>query len=138
MGEANQVKWVGTRKVAPAIADLQAIEAVVTELQSVTTTVGGTNSLNHPAVPAGKIHVITAVVGFNVTTAPSYITHNIYEGDTRLTFLYTEPTPGANAGVLFTGLAILDSGQHIRTSIGGCNIGDAIRAGINGYQIDKD
>lgn len=72
-GESDEVKWVGTRKVDPAIADLQAIESFVRKVE-MKNNVGAPN-YNHDlyTVPGGKILVLSFIQAFCWQADPTII-----------------------------------------------------------------
>ena len=73
MGENDRVRWVGVRKIYPAIADLQAFESCIGERIIDTDTAAGTQTMNSASVPAGKLWVVTGVHAVNYVSANTYI-----------------------------------------------------------------
>lgn len=123
-------------KPFPAIADLNAIEDVISEQEVNTNCSAGTNHLTFTAVPEGKIQIITNVAGWSEVGAPAYILiYAVIDGVARV--LRRMKAPGENVEVIFNGKVILDDDDYIKVSFTEMLANDDIVADIVGYQIDK-
>lgn len=111
------------------------IESVVSDTKSNLDASEGANTLNSDAVPAGKIWVITHVMGFNGTSAATltaiYGTHDATAVEcARATSL------AQNVPLTFSGRLYLDAGDTISMYMSGCNKGDDLYFSYSGYQMD--
>lgn len=135
-GESNQVKWRGTLKIYPAIADLDAIEDTI---QQVVTgdAVSNVCTLDSVGVTAGKIWIITLISAYNNdgTAGRVRLLKRIAAVDYML---ISKITVALRESVDFHGVLILNSGEKIRAYLNAIQgATDTCFLIYNGYQIDK-
>ena len=134
--EGFKIEKIYIHKPLPAIADLDAIESVVSEGKENLDCDVGDNILIFTAVPSGKIHIITNIIAFSGIGAPATVT--IFKKKAAMEYRFRRKTTVAvNDEIIFNGIAILDEGWELRIIFSGMVLHDIIYADIVGYQISK-
>lgn len=136
MGEKDQVRWVGTLKIDPAISDIQAIEAAVQFVDIHTQVGAGNHSIATGVVPGGKIWVVTYCIAGN-SDVSSNIFYSIFQLAVEKVRINQNATAVAWEMVKAAGNLIVDEGQHILFQHNGIANGVLCLSSLCGYQIDK-
>lgn len=95
----------------------------------------GSNDVDGTAVPAGKIHVITAISIVLIGTAPTlYLVSAV--GLASGTVLYHKLSPTASAWDTAAGTWLLQAGDFIRATVAGATGGDTLICRYSGYAMN--
>ena len=135
-GEANQAKWVGTRKVDPAIGDLQAIEEVLQFFDQKVLTATATYIVTFGPVPTGKIWMISNALAYSINPG-SAIRIDVVENTTIKTRLDYKITTTSYTFCGYPAVIVLDEGQHLSFEFYGYSNTNTVISTCVGYQIDK-
>lgn len=136
VGESDQTRWVGTRKVYPALIDMQAPEAIINWYDKYPFVAGGTVTRYSGTVPGGKMWVITGITSY-CQTVGNHQAHSIY---TLLVINYRmryQRNLGAYIPSVSSGIYLLDEGQRIGSTFNGVGAGHDCYSSCGGYQISK-
>ena len=146
--ESDQTRWRGirptdpaedipttTKKLAPAIADLQAPQSIV-RASVVNTAVAGNNLVTVYTVPAGKLFQMQCNQCLCDSAAPVNIVMHVDVAGEAFYFA-TPPYGGAWDIVLITIPMLLNEGEIIKHNWIACTIGDTLWDKVMGYLIDK-
>lgn len=134
-GESDQTRWVGTRKVDPAIGDLQAPESFMRNLVS-TVAGGGPNDLDIYTVAPGKMFVCEVVNGVSNLASPARCQMMMRKGVTDYMF-YNEAVAFNWEMQIYNRAMLFDEGEILRVSFTACAGGELLYAWAFGHIIDK-
>lgn len=133
-GESDQTRWVGTRKVDPAVGDLQAPLALLRPYFSVAPGVWPYVQ-GIFAAAAGEISVVENVVSTCDTGNPTLVEFYIQRGVVEHIFL-REAHAAATDIHFWNGKLTLESTDFVMVRWTGGLVGDTIDTYALGYRID--
>jgi len=145
--ETDQTRWVGirptdpsedipttTKKLAPAIGDLQAIkERYGTEAGTIGKDCSVSVLENLPAVPAGEIWVVTNITAVNETTICDIIIRPVIAGNWRTIKCFYSVEPDIH--VSWSGMIVLINPDYIGCYFELGGVADTVRLFASGYKI---
>lgn len=135
--EQNQARWVGARKVWPALGDRQAPFDSYREREYVANAPAGQNILTATAVTAGNIWIIEHMLAYNETSAITRLELALWY-DGGYVYLRRDVTVAANTEIVWTGQLTLVEGEYVGAVFSGCNLNDNIALEIAGYKVAED
>ena len=134
-GEQDQAKWVGTRKVYPAVTDLQAPESMVAEGDTLVVALGS-EYFDLYTVPAGKILVLNNISGSHSAATPTIIMFYV-KVDAVYHYFYIAPYGGAWEWHCFNCDFPVDEGNKIGVRLVNVINGETKSCRLFGYLCDK-
>lgn len=94
----------------------------------------GQNVLDTAAFGAGFVYVVQAIVGIDITSAPSQI-RLLVVSDGNFVPLKQVATPGVDTPVEWTGHITLKAGDKVRVRFQGCTLNDDLWVYVLGYKM---
>lgn len=134
-GESDQTRWVGTRKVYPAIGDLQAPESFVRAFIAEDNVGANYNQLVYH-VPDGKMLMLQAVSCWCFQADPTSVVFNLKTNDYYMAF-HAELYGVAFTTVLWNGNILVNEDEDIRIQWYGSIATTDVVGMCFGYLIDK-
>ena len=134
-GESDRTRWVGTRKVHPAVADIDAISSFFRNMVSVVA-VGGTNVMSLITVPANKVLMVQVCGGVCDTANPAFFQARVLYDATDIFYFNSAHTAAWQIHLVTTPM-VVDEGESLRAVFTSCTAGDNITGLGMGYLIDK-
>jgi len=125
-----------TKKRSPAIADISAIELFRQMYFTYTAVADADYTKVSPAVPAGKIYVITYIMSFS-DDAGKAMSHYIETGGAGNAWINRILAPAVEEPLVSSGNIVLDEGQRLGMKVFNLLTGKKFNCGYTGYQISK-
>ncbi|KKN29055.1 hypothetical protein LCGC14_0848110 [marine sediment metagenome] len=94
----------------------------------------GVNTLSTTAVPAGKLYIVRSIAAFDLDSATGTDHLSVVAGGTLFALLRI-PALAADTDMHFHGKLILEEGDVIRATFGGCTLNDDIFLLAQGWEV---
>ena len=133
----NNIRWNGMVKVAPAIADLQAIEAQIEYSFDGASGATGTITKNSGAVPGGKLWVLNHAIMWNDSGLLT-LAQIILKSTTTEMKIMIGTAPAERVLTTFTGNIVMKPTEYVRFVFHGVPANDhTLVCTMRGYQVDQ-